>query len=367
MEKIKVLHVVHNFLRGGIESFLYYTVKQQLSNQGLDVAILCCSSKNNVVNHRIESLGIKIFYIDVSPFEYRLRTLNKIVKICNNYDIIHFQVFIPTVCIYVQMKSNSKIIHTVHSAGYVLRNHSLLEIIKNQLFVLCLNKSAGIAHNSPFTKTFWEKRGLKERDTNVFIYNGVNFSSSKISEEPYQSMPDLREHFIIGTTSRLIPWKRVNLLIEAYKNALPNLPQNVLLLIVGEGEEINKLKSLYDNVLHKKIRFIGYKSNITDYQSIMDLCIFPSVEEPFGLVSIECLHLGKRVIVMNDGGGLTDIIKGYNPHYVARNFEDLVYKIISCSKLKIDGKEKERIEYSKQFSVEIEEKQYFNFYKKVIQ
>lgn len=367
MRKIKVLHIVHNFLRGGIESFLYYTVKQQLLNPDLEVGILCCASKEEVVNHRIESLDVPIYYIGTKSFEWRIDRLNKIVDICNQYDIVHFQVFIPSICSYVQWKSKSKVVHTGHSAGTVLRDKGALHKIKERIFITCLNHSAGIAHNSPFTKKYWLEKGVYDRPTNISIYNGVNFCDEYDMNEPLNVFPVLKDKFIIGTTSRMISWKRVDYLIKAFAKAVNSLPSNAMLLIVGEGPELKKLQDLAKSLsCSDKIVFAGYRSNVTDYQAIMDVCVFPSAEEPFGLVSVECMHLGKRVLVMADGGGLVDIVGGYKKDFVSVDIDNLSAKLIEYSRIKTDGEENLRISYSQQFGINIEEQEYFNFYKKVL-
>lgn len=368
MKKIRVIHVVHNFLRGGIESFLYYTVKEQLLNPNLDVAILCCQSKDKVVNHRIEKLDVPIFYVEINPFELRMSHLKLAVSIVNDYDIVHLQSYQPTLSWWLALRSCAKIVSTVHSAGTILRGFSLKSMLKNYTYVKFLNRNDGVAHNSPFTKKFWNSKGLKERKTNVVVYNGVNFEDNYSVSNVYKEFPFLKDKVIVGTSSRLIAWKRVKILLETFAEISQNLPSNAILLIVGDGPELPKLKEISQKKkISDRVVFTGYRANITDYQAVMDICVFPSAEEPFGLVSIECLHLGKKVFVMHDGGGFVDIVGGCDASFVCGDADDLGNKIVaSVADLREDNGSSSRIAYSQRYSVRQSANSYFLLYQEVL-
>lgn len=361
MDRIKVVHIVHDFLRGGIESFLYYLVKEQIKNPNLEVSIVCCQDERKIINSRITKLGIKIYFVPFRPFEYNLFKYNKILNIVKSYHIIHYQTFIPGLFYYLMFSKNKKLI-TVHSAGTVLRPTNLLFKIKQVVFTHFLNVGVDlIAYNSHFTRKYWEHKKVKSNIGNV-LYNGVYFNTKSSDFSIYSEYPELKNKFVIGTSSRLIPWKRVDLLIHLFSSIIKFLPENVVLLIVGDGSEYDNLNKLVELLgIQKFVKFIGYKSNIVDYQSIMDLVVFPSVEEPFGLVAIECFSLGKPVFVMYDGGGLVEIVSGFSKNFVGNSLDDLGIKILNHIKNnKFDKYESKK--YANGFSTTISSKNYFKLY-----
>mgnify|MGYP006125617349 CR=1 FL=1 len=222
------------------------------------------------------------------------------------------------------------------------------------------------AHNSKYTKQYWENRGVCSKN-NVVIYNGVPFVKKHDKNNAYIDFPELKNSFIVGTTSRLIPWKRVDILINAF--SMTKYKENMKLLLVGDGPERKNLDKLVEkNAIQNLVIFTGYKSNVTDYQDVLDLSVFPSVSEPFGLVAIECLLLGKPVYVMDDGGGITELIEDIEPQNVAKSIEhltkllDKAYEDQETSKLSASN----RMMSTKKYSVSNTEAKYAKLYQKII-
>lgn len=363
--KIKIIHVVHNFLNGGIEGFLYYLVKEQVNNPSLEVSILCCSDKNNIVNDRILGLDVKIHYINVKPFDFNPKKILKARKILNNYDVVNFHTFLP-IFIFSLLGTKPKKVFTVHSAGSILRNNSILNKIKNFLFSKFLSHGVNmIIHNSFYTQSFWDKKGVKNNN-NIVIYNGVYFNTKYNPDQVYKSYPDFKDKIIIGTTCRLIKWKRVDLLIDMFSENIHKFPPNVILVVVGDGPEYDNLKVKVESKgLNDRVFLLGYKFNITDYQSVMDVCVFVSAQEPFGLVSVECLNLGKSVFVLSDSGGAVEIVQGLSSFYVSDSIYDLGNKVLKELN-KPNTSKNQKIEYSKKFSTVNAERNYFYAYQKLV-
>ena len=223
-----------------------------------------------------------------------------------------------------------------------------------------------IAHNSYYTKNYWKNRGVTGKN-NFVVYNGVPNVNKHNVENVLEVYPDLENEFIIGTTSRFIPWKRVELLVNAFSKTANR--RKMKLLLVGDGPEKEKIEKLIKSKnLDTQVIMTGFRSNVTDYQAVMDVCVFPSVSEPFGLVAIECLLLGKPVFVMQDGGGITELIKDIEPHNIAKSESHLV-DLMDTSYLNrrvITLNANNRVKAGQNYSVANTEKQYFDLYKQLI-
>lgn len=368
MNKFRIIHVIHDFLNGGIESFLYYLSKEQTKNELLDVSILCLQNENEIINPRIKEIGINIIYIQIKPLEINIFKYLKILRLLKKYDLIHLHTFKPILCFFLNF-SKVKKTFTVHSSGSILRPKTLGFKIKNVLLKNFLNHSInGIAHNSEYTKEFWTKKGVIN-SINIVIYNGVFFNNNYDPQNCYNEFPQLKGKKIIGTTSRLILWKRVDILLRAFAS-MKNKTSESILLIVGDGPEKNNLLKLCKNLkIDNQVLFTGYKRNVTDFQSIIDICVFPSVSEPFGLVAIECLHLGKPVLVLKDGGGITELVSGIEPNNIA----DSTFQLITLLEQLYERQSfiepeiiKKRIDYSENYSVKHTEIEYYNLYSSII-
>jgi len=101
----------------------------------------------------------------------------------------------------------------------------------------------------------------------------------------------------------------------------------------------------------------------------MDVCVFPSTTEAFGLVAIECLYLGKPVLVFKDGGGITELIEKVEPENVVSDVNALAAafdKYYNNRNLLSDEYSKKRKTFAEQFNMEIAAEHFFNIYKEIL-
>ena len=109
-----------------------------------------------------------------------------------------------------------------------------------------------------------------------------------------------REDYYI-TVSRLVPHKRIDLLVEAFKQL--NLP----LLIVGEGPERQRLKDLAG----PNVKFLRYQTDESVVELMSKARGFVCVaEEDFGIAIVEAQAAGCPVIVYGRGGALETVVEG---------------------------------------------------------
>jgi glycosyltransferase involved in cell wall biosynthesis len=180
----------------------------------------------------------------------------------------------------------------------------------------------------------WDKIACQRPDTYLAISENVKKRIKKYyhrnSEVIYppldlekwktvDSRQKTESYFLL--VSRLVSYKKVNLVIEAFNQL--GLP----LKIVGKGiqETILKRKA------KKNIEFLGQltdKELLGYYQNCQAL-IFPQ-EEDFGLVPLEAQACGKPVIAFGGGGALETIIEGRTGEFFSpQTSEALVSKLQS--------------------------------------
>jgi len=130
---------------------------------------------------------------------------------------------------------------------------------------------------------------------------------------------------------RLSKEKGVEVLLEAIKIIKKSVP-GILVDIVGDGPEKNMLIKLSKDLnLKNNVKFIGsIPHNIVgDFYKQCTVLIIPSVwDEPFGLVGIEAMSVGRPVIASRVGGipeWLNDGETGYLTQ--SRNVEQLANKV----------------------------------------
>jgi glycosyltransferase involved in cell wall biosynthesis len=110
-----------------------------------------------------------------------------------------------------------------------------------------------------------------------------------------------KEDFYI-TTSRLVPYKRVDLIVEAF-NRMPDKK----LLVVGEGPDFFKIKGKAG----PNVQMLGHQpfAQLKQYMQKAKAFVF-AAEEDFGIVPVEAQACGTPVIAFGRGGVTESVVAG---------------------------------------------------------
>ena len=117
------------------------------------------------------------------------------------------------------------------------------------------------------------------------------------------------EDFVIGYFGRLSVQKNVESLIISTANILnSSKAEDILLLIVGKGEEEPRLKSLAKELgIEQRTLFTGYIEDLPLAIQAMDIFVLPSFLEGYPTVLLEAMAAGLGIIV-SDIPGIREII-----------------------------------------------------------
>lgn len=141
-------------------------------------------------------------------------------------------------------------------------------------------------------------------------------------ESPVPSAPDRiasDADRVVMFCGKFADWKRLDVLLHAAKRYEET--GGVTTLIVGSGpdEAIDQFHRLaYEELGLKRTHFLGPlpQPEIAELNRIADVGVYPSRNEPFGLVFIECMACGTPVIGADSGGPrdfVTDEVGGLVP------------------------------------------------------
>lgn len=113
--------------------------------------------------------------------------------------------------------------------------------------------------------------------------------------------------------SRLVPYKRVDLAVEAFNRL--GRP----LIVVGDGPEAPRLRAM----ARSNVTFAGEVSDaaLRGYYRRCAALVFPG-EEDFGLVPVEAQACGRPVIAYGQGGALESVIPGVTGTFFAEQTVD---------------------------------------------
>lgn len=112
--------------------------------------------------------------------------------------------------------------------------------------------------------------------------------------------------FFIG---RLVNEKGVHVLMDAIPIVLSKY-RDVRFIIAGSGPERDTLeKKAIDNGVADRVHFTGYIDDEELYKmyKCVDIAVFPSLYEPFGIVALEAM-VANLPVVVSEAGGFNEIV-----------------------------------------------------------
>lgn len=115
------------------------------------------------------------------------------------------------------------------------------------------------------------------------------------------------ERVVVGTLGRLVPHKRVDLLISSL--ASPDLG-NAHLLVAGDGPERARLEDLARELLPERCTFVGRVPDVYEFFSRCDVFALASELEGFGLVYLEAALAGLPSVGTSTGGSVVAVAHG---------------------------------------------------------
>ncbi|MFI5310981.1 MAG: glycosyltransferase [Gemmatimonadales bacterium] len=152
------------------------------------------------------------------------------------------------------------------------------------------------------------------------VYPGTSldaFDPSKLPDPPEArrrlGLPE--QGPLVGMVARLQRWKGVHVLVEAMAAVHDARPAARAVIVGGPHEtEPTYARQLEERVralgLEDVVRLAGFQANVPEWMQAMDVVVHASDREPFGLVVVEAMALGKPVIAGSAGGPAEIITDG---------------------------------------------------------
>jgi len=166
-----------------------------------------------------------------------------------------------------------------------------------------------------FTLSKFGARGQKNlwpyRPTRL-VYPSANLD--KFDPETLPSPQEARQQLglptkgpIVGIVGRLQRWKGIHVFIEAMPRILESHPEVHGVVVGGKHDlEPDYPEMLADLIsrhhLDDHITLAGFQDNVPLWMQAMDVVVHASDHEPFGIVIIEAMALGKPVVAGASGG-----------------------------------------------------------------
>jgi glycosyltransferase involved in cell wall biosynthesis len=176
----------------------------------------------------------------------------------------------------------------------------LVNLFRNRLLLLGVSDSVRDEMRTSLPK--WPSNQIET------LYNRIDVAAvqsqflSRQAAREFLGLP--ADSWIVGNVGRLHHDKDQATLLRGFKQALPSLPVNSLLVIMGKGPLEKDLKQLtLDLGIAQSVVFTGNVPEGKKYFKAFDVFALTSDHEPFGMVLLEAMAAGLSIICSNCGGG----------------------------------------------------------------
>ena len=303
MKKIKICHVIGNFVNGGVESVIY----NYFSNMNLndyEVHIIGHGIRVQECADRFTELGFIIHNITPKSVSF-IRNLKEMEEIFRDYqfDIVHSHLT-EWACVpmFLSWKCGVKVrINHSHMAekpsGVINKVYYGIRLWFGKIFAtdyFACGRDAGIY-------LFGKKAVDSGRVTilpNAVDYNKFSFNYKKREEMRNKEGIDANT-IVVGHVGRYFEQKNHRFLIKIFDEFHKIHPDSELVLL-GDGELMESVKRQVKEMhLDSAVRILGNRSDVADWYQAMDVFVLPSLYEGLPVVGVEAQATGLPCLFSN--------------------------------------------------------------------
>ncbi len=326
---MKILYSCLSKSWGGMEMFTLTAVKQLLKRD-IRVELLCIAESR--IHIEANNIGVIIHPVSLSgpvhPF-----TILKLTSILRRgkYDLIHTQaskdlwILVPALKI---LYRSTPLILTKQVGSFIIKKDFLHNILYSRL-------NYAFAISQVIKKNLLDTTPLTE-DKIILMHNGIDtnrFNPSKIDAAKVRNEFNINDdEILMGMIARFSPGKGHEEFICAAE-ILNKKFTNLKFMIVGEAsrgedEYAKKIKKLVEDQGITNIIFTGYRADTEYILAAIDIFVFPSHSEAFGIALAEAMSMGKPSVCSNSDGVLDIAINNETSFlFEKKNASDLAEKL----------------------------------------
>lgn len=347
-ENTKILIVCHDSLLYGASQSLLNWVEDIKNNHGMYEFIFLLPTNKGELYSILINRGYKVintrYYMPIWKFDKKsishfIKNISRITlsiifnplavrnisKICKreNIKLIHSNSL--ATLIGKEVADNIGINHIWHVREYMEEDH----MMKICYPFKSVDKLYLTSYAIFISKAIETKFALKfPVDKSTVIYNKVKYDY-KYKKQRIFMEDNICKILIAGKISRNKGQREAILAIDK----LNKKGLKVNLYVCGEGQYQRELEKLIDEADIKNIEFLGFRKDLKEIRSNIDIALVCSKSEAFGRVTVEAMYYENLVIGANTAATIELIDNGENGYlYEYGNIDELASKIESAIK-----------------------------------
>ena len=317
---MKVLHVITRLDRGGSsESTLLTAIG--LAREGYEVTVATGPTSTMPAQYEGEAKEAGVRFVSIPHLVRALNPLRDILALgslfrllrARRFDIVHTHTSKAGILgrLAACLARVPVLVHTPH--GHIFYGYFNLPLTR--VFIL-LERLAARSTDRIITLSQRGKEehvafGIAPPEKFTVIHSGIGLAEGERKTigifQKKQELGIPEKAPVIGTAGRLVPIKGHRYLLSAFSQVRKALPQAILLL-GGDGPLRKELEKQARQLrVSEGIRFLGWREDLGEIITLMDVFVLPSLNEGMGRVLVEAQLQGKPAVASRVGG-IPDIV-----------------------------------------------------------
>ena len=321
----KIIHIITTIERGGAETQLLTLAQKQIERKN-EVEIFYLKGKPELANN-FKEIGVSI--------NSTLANKSLIIQIFLFRHFIYKNDFI----VHAHLPQAELVaVSACKNKRFVITRHNFEPFWPNKPRVISIllsrytsNRAASVIAISNAIKEYsLASREISKKINISIVHYGFAMTNSKVTNEAQIVHPELENSnsFKIGTIGRLVPGKNYFTMLSSIKLILEKIP-NTKFFIVGTGKSELELKILCKKMhIDSNVIWLGKTAHVQEFLRKIDLFIFASYGEGFGLALLEAMQANKPILAP-DNSAIPEVLGvGYPGLYPTGDHKLLANKIL---------------------------------------
>jgi glycosyltransferase involved in cell wall biosynthesis len=370
-ERRKVLWLIKCLGAGGAEKLLAMSLPY-LNREQFNYQVAYFVKSNNYLVPEFERAGIPVICLDVDK-PYDVRSVFRLARILRERQIDILHIHSPYWGAVARLVGRLVGVKTILSTEHhqLIGLHPIVKLVSVLTYPI---NDATIGVSQAVVSSLRRWRTVRKKRLYA-IHNGIDLKAIHITcSDPALIKERLgidKRNFLVLNVANIKPQKGHQYLLMTVPLLLKQCPNTTFVLVgTAENQEfLRQLENLADRLgVRENVIFAGFRPDVVDLISACDVFILPSLWEPFGIVLLEAMAVGKPVIGTRVGGipeVIEDGVSGYlvepgSPQQLAQKLLQLLWDESLRSQLGQKGMQRVRERFNIQEMVKKVEQVYLS-------
>ena len=321
----KITHLITTIEFGGAEKQLLILARNQIK-QGLKVEVFYLKGKPELKT-KFEEVGVKVnSSLADRPFIFQVTKFRKFIR--NNECPVHTH--LPQAELVATMAcEKKKFIISRHNFESFWPNKPKLVSVLLSRFITS-RAAGGIAISNAIKNYLLVAREISKEFQVSVVYYGFEYEVDDLSDSINLINEKLNstKNFKLGTIGRLVPGKNYPTMLKAVAKIVDAYPTVQFFIVGGGSSEHALIDMCKDLKIEDNVIWLGRTEYIREFLSKIDLFIFASKGEGFGLVLLEAMLANKPILAANNSAIPEVLGLNYKGLFSTNDYKSLSDKII---------------------------------------